>query len=228
MECIKCGVESYGIELLPILEDLIEKLLTFNNPKVFTSVLKVFGKFFNLLQETHPNVIWVIFEAISTIIFQLLIFDDENVQNCLEEFFAFANKFLLKFPLEVVQGPCIIEIIELAIHCCNINSKDSNALEFLKNLLTIKKNDLTCYQYQVMNMFGDKIINTLLSASIFIYPDFSKFGFIAEIFNSMKCASQQAFSELMKKSILLLPNRNIYGSLVSKCNLEEFFNTITR
>lgn len=232
VECFKCAIESYGIELFPILEDIIEKMLCMKNSKafqVFPSILKVFSKIFNLLQETHPQVLLVIFEAVSTVFFQMLIFHDEISHSAFEKFFILANQFALKFPVEFAQLPNIIPTIELAILCCGLNSPDSSALEFLKNLMTIKKCNFERYQYDIMNLYGERIINTLMMASIFTYTDISKLNFVADIFDAMKIASHGSFSELLRNAILNFPNGGS-GNLkaVSFSNLEGFFNVITR
>lgn len=229
IECVEHAVVSYGVDLIPIFEDIIEKMLSMKIRRVFPAVLNLFSKIFFLLQETHPNVLLVIFEAVSTVIFQTLMLNEENLQKNLEKFFNFASEFFLKFPVEFAKLPNIIPTIELAILCCGIDSQDSSAINFIRKLLIVKKSDYEPYKLDIINFYAEKIINTLLNSSIFVYSDSFKFDAIAEIFNAMKEANLQAFGEQISKAILNLSNSTSYGNnAVNWCNLEGFYNVITR
>lgn len=230
IETIESAIQSYGIELLPILEDIIVNLLCNENSTINSRMSTVFGvlnKIFTLLQETHPQVLFVIFEAASTIIFDMLRSNVQNIRTVVESFLKFVNQFALKFPLELAQHPSIIQTIELAILFCAVDSKNSHALELLASLLTTKKENFENYKLQIMSVYGERIINTIFQASILFYTDDTKLTLVAQIFNAFKSVNLQAFTVQMRKSILTLPNRTLNGGPVCRKNLEEFFRKIT-
>lgn len=223
IECVKCAVQSYGIELLPILEDIIEKMLFLNNSKIFPLALKLFRAIFDLLDERYLEGLLILCDAVSTLTFHILLNEEKFNALLVEEFFNFVNRFALKCPIELLQLSIIIPTIELAIYACSINEVNLNGLKFLHTLLTIKSQNFDSIKYQIMSRYGDVIIKALMTALTFNFNQ-EKFNMIADILEALKTASLQGFSESMKNAILGQPNL----TEVSPKDLEDFFLFITR
>lgn len=229
IECLRCGVKSYKSDLLPIMEEMITKALNLSNVKSCPDILRLFIEIVDCVDVRFSSDLMSLFEAATTMTLNVLQDEKEFNSSIVEKFYELATKVALKFPKELMVSPIIFLILELAINCCCVDMKDSTPLKFLSTLLTIDNRNLDSYQREIISMYGEQIIFTLLHSSIFLYSDSSKFNYISNIFEAMKNACQQAFRALISKTFYSLPNRSSNGNVaVSEKNSRDFVNEITR
>jgi hypothetical protein len=134
-----------------------------------------------------------------------------------------------KFPLQLMRSPSVLQLLELSISTCRIET-ESNAVKFLAKVLTVEGVNLQDYQRQIMSIFGDQIIFNLIHAAMFAYPEkSSKMKYVCEVISVMKSASKEATMDILEKSICSMTNRNACGKVaISNKNLQDFFEAMSQ
>lgn len=226
IEILKCAVKSFGLDLFPILDEMIEKSLIKSNKRTFRMTLKMIIEVFKTMDGRFENCLVTLFEATSTMFFNSLLNESKFNSNIVEKYFELANLAFTQIPLMIVQSPAIIPTIELAINACCVNSKDSNALKFIVNLLTIESFILAAYQREIMSLYAESLIFTLLHNYFFVLPDDSKLNYICDIFMSMKATSNEATREIFEKYFIMTRNCKTNGQKVGDKIVQDFINSI--
>lgn len=205
---VENALKKFKMELLSIFKDFTDLIVSLKNVEL---ALKLSVGLCEAIDSERASEILIIFESLATMTFDALRSDEKLA----EKLFELAIIVFSKAPLEFMQTPSIVSILELAIHQLNSTGNTTNALKLIAKMLTVdSENDiLRQYQLDIMGRYSGLLIKVLLQSSLFTEKQ-SKLSQTVFILHTMKTASSDAFKFFLSEALSRITRRTCQGKII--------------
>ncbi|XP_058057355.1 transportin-3 isoform X1 [Anopheles bellator] len=219
VRCIRYAIRCVGKQAMPILEPLVEQIITIYSGHNHSCLLYLGSILVDefAYEEGCTQGLLNMLEAFIQPTFSVLRIENglKNHPDMVDDFFRLATRFIQRAPLQFLQSQLVKPIIDCGLLACTLDHRDANisVMRFFCSLLRHDRaNDRRTIVQSILVEHGESLIRNLLIASVFFLHAYMLTD-VAEVFVEIKQHNPHQLEEYVKKALDSLPKKNSGGSV---------------
>ncbi|XP_052865936.1 transportin-3 isoform X2 [Anopheles cruzii] len=219
VRCIRYAIRCIGKQAMPILEPLVEQIITIYSGHNHSCLLYLGSILVDefAYEEGCTQGLLNMLEAFIQPTFSVLRIENglKNHPDMVDDFFRLATRFIQRAPLQFLQSQLVKPIIDCGLLACTLDHRDANisVMRFFCSLLRHDRaNDRRTIVQSILVEHGESLIRNLLIASVFFLHAYMLTD-VAEVFVEIKQHNPHQLEEYVKKALDSLPKKNSGGSV---------------